>query len=81
MFSAPNSILAAMRRALAAPRPVGTVDDDNGLEPSRTEHLETIFKAAGQTLGECPSWVLIAVEQAGRENARKPGREERMPPC
>ncbi|MFC3206980.1 hypothetical protein [Aquamicrobium soli] len=80
MFSAPASIVAAMRRALSAPRPFERIEDDVA-EPSGTALRELIFKAAGQTLGECPPWVLIAIEQARRENAHRSGRQKRMPPC
>ena len=80
MFSAPASIVAAMRRALSVPRSFERVEDED-TEPSGTALREMIFRAAGQTLGECPPWVLIAIEQAGRENAHRSGRQKRMPPC
>lgn len=80
MFSAPSSLVAAMRRALSVPRSFERIEDDDA-EPSGSALREMIFKAAGQTLGECPPWVLIAIEQASRENAHRPGRQERLPPC
>ncbi len=85
MSSSPGSIVAAMQRMLGIPR-WADGSADRAVEPSPMEHLETIFRAAGQTLGECPSWVLIAIEQAERSDARNrgsgnPDRQERTPSC
>ncbi len=80
MFSRSVSIVSAMRRLFDTPRWVrAPAGYDAG--PSRTEHLETIFRVASQTLGECPSWVVIAAERAEFDNGKRPGQEERMPPC
>ncbi|MGB3418679.1 MAG: hypothetical protein WBG88_10160 [Mesorhizobium sp.] len=78
MFSVPASIVAAMRRALSVPHSFESAGD---AEPSGTALREMIFKAAGQSLGECPPWLLIAIEQAGRETVHRRGLQERMPPC
>lgn len=77
MFSRPTSIIAVVWRVLAMPRSTDN-PADRAAEPSRMEHLDAVFRAAGQTLGECPSWVLIAVERMERDSRPRPDREERI---
>ncbi|KQZ99884.1 hypothetical protein ASD64_13795 [Mesorhizobium sp. Root157] len=64
MVSALSAILATTRRILDAPQPVFAPAGERCFEPSRAEQMEAHFRVAGQTLGECPSWVLVALEQA-----------------
>jgi hypothetical protein len=80
MISTPASIVATLRRVLDIPR---TVFPPAGhrTEPSRPEHLEALFKVVGQTLGECPSWVLVALEQAERHRVYVAEAEKRKSPC
>ena len=67
MRNSPASVMAAMRRTLDIPRSI-FAPAGQGFEASRHEQLETLFKVAGQTLGECPSWVVAAIERAeGRD--------------
>lgn len=68
MVSALYAILSTTRRILDAPRSV-FAPAGGGFEPSRAEQMEALFRVAGQTLGECPSWVLVAVEEAEARGA------------
>lgn len=80
MRSSPASVMAAMRRTLDIPRSV-FAPGGQGFEPSRPEQLETLFRVAGQTLGECPSWVLIAIGQAEGRDHHVSEVEERKLSC
>lgn len=74
------SIIAAVRRGLHMSRAI-FFPSNQAFEPSRSEHLETIFKVAGQSLGECPTWVLIAIEQSERHDAYVSDVQERKLLC
>lgn len=81
MRSAPASFMAAVRQTLAMPRSIFAPAGQR-LEASRPEHLETLFRVAGQTLGECPSWMVVAIERAeGRDSDASEAAEERKRPC
>ncbi|MGB3536557.1 MAG: hypothetical protein WBA42_00175 [Mesorhizobium sp.] len=81
MRSAPASVMAAVRRTLDIPRSIST-PASQGFETSHPEHLETLFKVAGQTLGECPSWIVVAIERAeGRDSDVLEVEEERKRSC
>lgn len=81
MRSAPASFMAAIRRTLDIPRSVFAPASQK-FEASHPEHLETLFKVAGQTLGECPSWMVIAIERAeGRHTDASEVEEERKGSC
>jgi hypothetical protein len=72
--------VAALLRNLHLPRSI-FVPSSRTFESSRAEHFETIYKVAGQTLGDCPEWVLRAIEQAELDDTPAPGTEERRPTC
>jgi len=77
MRSAPASVMAAVRRTLDIPRSI-FAPVSQGFEASHPEHLETLFRVAGQTLGECPSWIIVAIERAeGRDADTSEAEEER----
>jgi hypothetical protein len=81
MRSAPASVMAAMRRTLDMPRSI-FAPASQGFEASHPEHLETLFKVAGQTLGECPSWMVVAIERAeGRDADASEAEQERKGSC
>ena len=81
MRSAPASFIAVVRQTLAIPRSIFAPAGQR-LETSHAEHLETLFKVAGQTLGECPSWMAIAIERAeGRDSDVPEVEEERKRSC
>lgn len=62
-----TSVIAAIRRTLYTPQSIFTSSRERR-EASHHEHLEVLYKVAGQTLGECPSWLLVAIERtAGRD--------------
>jgi hypothetical protein len=80
MRSALASVLATTRRALEMPQAI-FAPARHGFEPSRPEQLEALLRVAGQSLGECPSWVLIAIERAGRSDSDVSDAEERKLSC
>jgi len=75
MRSAHASVMAAIRRTLDLPRSI-FAPASQGLEASHPEHLETLFKVAGQALGECPSWIVVAVERANGRDADASAAEQ-----
>jgi hypothetical protein len=80
MRSALASVLATTRRALEMPQAI-FAPARHGFEPSRPEQLEALLRVAGQSLGECPSWVLTAIERAERPDIHVSDAEERKLSC
>jgi hypothetical protein len=80
MRNSPASVMAAMRRTLGIPRSI-FAPASQGFEASHPEQLETLFRVAGQTLGKCPSWVVVAIERAEGRDAHASDVGERTLPC
>lgn len=78
MSSPVSMLVGAARRVGMLLRPA-RLPRDRGGQALHVEHMETILAAAGHTLGECPSWVIVALEHAERDKARGVIRDERMP--
>ncbi|MHA6643964.1 hypothetical protein [Mesorhizobium sp. A623] len=80
MRSALASAAAAMWRTLDMPRAI-FAPVRHGFEPSHPEQLEALLRVAGQSLGECLSWVLTAIERAERPDIHVSDAEERKLSC